>query len=369
IPPTFSPSLQDLEGEKAKTFYDVTLIAVDFNFGITSSPELFQKFDVKSDSLVLFKQFDERRADMPLPEEGEVGKGEMISFIHSNSMKLVIPFDEENADQIFSSKVRKHMLLFINTTVESQKALLEDFREVAAEFKEQVLFIQLDVTYEKASHVLKYFSVSANDAPIIRLIDTEKVVTYAMDGSTINKDTVKTFCQGVLDGNVKPFFKTQEIPEDWDKNPVKVLVGKNFNDVAFDETKNVFVEFYAPWCGHCQQLAPVWDELAEKYKDHEDIIIAKMDATENDVEEVTIQGFPAIKYFPAGTEKKIVEYEGTRDLETFSKFLDNRGVLPEEDDEDDDDDDDKSDEEEEEASLKAGEESPKSTNETLKDEL
>lgn len=44
----------------------------------------------------------------------------------------------QNADQIFSSKVRKHMLLFINTTVESQNALLEDFRDVASEFKEKV---------------------------------------------------------------------------------------------------------------------------------------------------------------------------------------------------------------------------------------
>ncbi len=47
---------QDLEGDKAKTFYDVTLISVDFDFGITSNPELFKKFDVKSDSLVLFKK-------------------------------------------------------------------------------------------------------------------------------------------------------------------------------------------------------------------------------------------------------------------------------------------------------------------------
>ncbi|MBN3303917.1 PDIA2 isomerase, partial [Amia calva] len=123
---------------------------------------------------------------------------------------------------------------------------------------------------------------------------------------------------------------SQEIPEDWDKKPVKVLVGKNFEQVAFDETKNVFVEFYAPWCGHCKELAPIWDELAEKYKDHEDIVIANMDSTANEVEGVTISGFPTLKYFPAGPEKKIVDYNGQRDLETFSKFLDNGGELPEE---------------------------------------
>ncbi|XP_059409155.1 protein disulfide-isomerase A2 [Carassius carassius] len=366
---------QDLEGDKAKTFYNVTLIAVDFEFGITNNPELFKKYDVKSDSLVLFKKFDEKRADMPLSEDSKLDKGEMISFIHANSMKLVIPFNEENAEQIFRSKVRNHMILFINTTVESQNALLEDFRDVASEFKEKVLFITLDVTSDKSDHVLKYFSISANDAPIIRLINIDKVVTYAMERSTINKDALRTFCQGVLDGTMKPFLKTQEIPEDWDKNPVKVIVGKNFNEVAFDKTKNVFVEFYAPWCGHCQQLAPIWDELGEKYKDHENIIIAKMDATENDAEDVTIQGFPTIKYFPAGAEKKIVDYNGNRDLETFSKFLDNGGVIPEEESKDDEEDKDDDDDDEDEflfafqVSDEPTEDSPKSTNGTSKDEL
>ncbi|XP_067298925.1 protein disulfide-isomerase A2 [Pseudorasbora parva] len=362
---------QDLEGDKAKTFYDVTLIIEEYNFGITSNPELFKEYDVNSDSLVLFKKFDEKRVDMPLPEKGKLDKGDLISFIHSNSMRLVIPFNEENVQQIFGSKVRNHMLLFINTTVESQNSLLEDFTHVASEFKQKVLFITLDVSHDKMDHVLKYFGISKDDAPIIRLINTDKVVTYAMEESTINKHTLRTFCQGVLDGSVKPFFKTQELPEDWDKNPVKVLVGKNFNEVAFDETKNVFVEFYAPWCGHCQQLAPVWDELGKKYKDHENIIIAKMDAAENDAEGIIIEGFPTIKYFPAGDKKKTVNYNGARDLETFSKFLDNGGVLPEqtskdeeEEEEDDDDDDD-----EDKVSDESIKESPKSTNETIKDEL
>lgn len=56
-------------------------------------------------------------------------------------------------------------------------------------------------------------------------------------------------------------YLSQELPEDWNAKPVKVLVAKNFNEVVFDETKDVLVEFYAPWCGHCKQLSPIYDQV------------------------------------------------------------------------------------------------------------
>jgi protein disulfide isomerase family A protein 3 len=50
-----------------------------------------------------------------------------------------------------------------------------------------------------------------------------------------------------------------------------------------DGSKDVLVEFYAPWCGHCKSLAPVYEEVAQKLKDEDGVVLAKLDATANDV--------------------------------------------------------------------------------------
>ena len=60
-------------------------------------------------------------------------------------------------------------------------------------------------------------------------------------------------------------FRGRSDPEPTEQGPVTVLVGTTFEKIVMDESKDVLVEFYAPWCGHCKQLAPIYDELGEKF--------------------------------------------------------------------------------------------------------
>ncbi|KAF6095993.1 prolyl 4-hydroxylase subunit beta [Phyllostomus discolor] len=111
-------------------------------------------------------------------------------------------------------------------------------------------------------------------------------------------------------------------PEEEDN--VLVLRKSNFEE-ALAAHKYLLVEFYAPWCGHCKQLAPIWDKLGETYKDHENIVIAKMDSTANEVEAVKVHSFPTLKFFPAGADRTVIDYNGERTLEGFKKFLESGG--------------------------------------------
>ncbi|XP_077426553.1 protein disulfide-isomerase A2 [Vanacampus margaritifer] len=329
---------KSLESDAAKEFAELVMDMADTEFGITTSPEVFQKYELKTDTVVLFKKFDDGRVDYALPEDDKLDKSNLTNFIQENSLELIVPFTKQTGDRIFSSKVRLHCLLFINGTVESHTALVDHVRTLAKAYKGKMLFITIDVSTD-VSFVLEFFGLSAAGVPAARIINMDTGKKFKVDSADLMSE-LPPLCQQVLDATAKPYYRSQDVPEDWNKAAVKVLVGKNFESVALDPTKNVFVEFYAPWCAHCKDLAPIWDQLAEKYADRDDIIIAKMDSTANELEAVSVTGFPTLKYFPAGG-KEVVEFSGSRDLETLSKFLDNGGVLPEEDDDDDDDDEEK----------------------------
>ncbi|KAJ6940865.1 protein disulfide-isomerase A6 [Populus alba x Populus x berolinensis] len=103
---------------------------------------------------------------------------------------------------------------------------------------------------------------------------------------------------------------------------VVVLTADNFNDIVLDENKDVLVEFYAPWCGHCKNLAPTYEKVATAFKSEEDVVVANLEADKYKdlAEKYGVSGFPTLKFFPKGN-KAGEEYEGGRDLDDFVAFI------------------------------------------------
>ncbi|CAK7214210.1 Protein disulfide-isomerase erp38 [Sporothrix bragantina] len=114
------------------------------------------------------------------------------------------------------------------------------------------------------------------------------------------------------------------------RSAVLDLIPSNFDKVVLKSGKPTLVEFFAPWCGHCKNLAPVYEDLAQVFAFSDGVQIAKVDA---DAEKSLgkrfgVQGFPTLKYFD-GTDADPVDYQGGRDIDSLSKFITEKtGIKP-----------------------------------------
>jgi len=312
---------EDAETEDAKAFLAAAAALDDYPFAITGEAAVIAEHK-KGSSVTIFKNFDEGRAEL----EGDVTEEAVTAFVTGNSLPLVVEFSQDTAQKIFSGDIKSHLLLFLSAAAEDYDAKVDIARGIAKDHKGQMLFVTINTDEEEHKRIMEFFGMEEAELPSMRIIKLEEDMSKFRPASTELSDAnIRAFVASYLAGELKPHLMSEDIPEDWDKEGVKTLVGKNFHEVALDSAKDVLVEFYAPWCGHCKQLTPIWDKLGEKYLEHESIVIAKMDSTANELEDIKVQGFPTIKLFQKETNK-VIDYNGERTLDGFVKFLESGGV-------------------------------------------
>jgi len=318
----------------------------DVVFGLANE-EVASKLELSDNGVVVIRNFDE-----PEVRYNEDSDGELADFIRANSMALVTPFNEQNAPKIFGGDIKNHLLLFIGNSDSKNAEILEVFTASAKNNKGKFLYVTVDSDEEENDQVLEYFGITAEDCPTVRAIQMsdESMDKFKMEKAEFSSDSFDAFVSGVLDGSISKFLMSEEIPAENDA-PVKVIVGKQFNEIVKTQEKGVLVMFYAPWCGHCKAIKPTWEKLGEHFKDSEKYVIGKMDATANEVDGEEIQGFPTIKFYPAGENAESIDYQGGRDLDSLVKFVESDGTEQpegqEEDDEEYDEDDEDYDEDDE----------------------
>ncbi|ELP87497.1 protein disulfide isomerase, putative [Entamoeba invadens IP1] len=107
---------------------------------------------------------------------------------------------------------------------------------------------------------------------------------------------------GPLDAtNLRKYLKGEKVGKA--ETRVFQLNASNFESVVNDETKNVVVKFYAPWCGICKGMKDKYEKLTEIYSKETDLVIAEMDCTEQQNVKIckgrfNISAYPTITFFP-----------------------------------------------------------------------
>ncbi|KAL2332041.1 hypothetical protein Fmac_019622 [Flemingia macrophylla] len=318
--------LNSLVGSESEELAAASRLEDDVTFYQTVNADVAKLFhidpDVKRPALILVKKEEEKLNHF----DGKFEKSAISDFVFSNKLPLVTIFTQESAPSIFENPIKKQVLLF--ATLNDSEKLLPVFQEAAKPFKGKLIFVFVEMDNEDVGKpVSGYFGISGNAPKVLAYTGNDDGKKFVLDGE-VTVDKIKAFGEDFLGDKLKPFYKSDPVPESNDGD-VKIVVGNNFDEIVLDESKDVLLEIYAPWCGHCQSLEPIYNKLAKHLRGIESLVIAKMDGTTNEHPRAKPDGFPTLLFFPAGNKSfDPITVETDRTVVAFYKFLKKHASIP-----------------------------------------
>ena len=134
-------------------------------------------------------------------------------------------------------------------TPEERAELAIALKPVAEAHKGKVNFATIDAKAFGAH--AGNLNLPADKWPAFAIQEINKNEKYPFEGAKLTEKDIGAFVKDFVSGKLSASIKSEPIPEKQD-GPVYVVVAHNYNDIVLDDKKDVLVEFYAPWCGHCK---------------------------------------------------------------------------------------------------------------------
>ncbi|VAI41047.1 unnamed protein product [Triticum turgidum subsp. durum] len=318
--------LDHLSGAHSDELAAASRLEDTISFYQTTSPDVAKLFHIdpeaKRPSIVLLKKEEEKLTVF----DGEFRASAIAEFVSANKIPLITTLTQETAPAIFDNPIKKQILLFA-VAKESSK-FLPIIKETAKSFKGKLLFVFVERDNEEVGEpVANYFGITGHETTVLAYTGNEDAKKFFFSGE-ISLDTIKEFAQDFLEDKLTPSYKSDPVPESNDED-VKVVVGKSLDQIVLDESKDVLLEVYAPWCGHCQSLEPIYNKLAKYLRGIDSLVIAKMDGTNNEHPRAKPDGFPTILFYPAGKKSfEPITFEGDRTVVEMYKFLKKHAAIP-----------------------------------------
>jgi len=248
-------------------------------------------------------------------------KDALTTFVKNEHFPLFGAITGENFSSYFA--LNKEMVWFVGLE-DVIKEASDVMRQVAKQFREELSFVSLDAE-KYGGHAENALGVSEFPS-LVYQSKKGRYVYPTQDFKSLK--AIVDFFKDVKDGKIPKSLKSEAVPESQD-SAVKVVVGTTFEEIVLDDKKDVLLEVYAPWCGHCKKLDPIYTEFAEKVASVTHVTVAKMDGTANEcpVDDFDWTSFPTIFFVKAG-EKKPLRYDGARTVEGFTEYVKKHSTKP-----------------------------------------
>ncbi|XP_034401533.1 protein disulfide-isomerase A3-like isoform X3 [Cyclopterus lumpus] len=318
----------DADGSRLPEFLRAAaLLREQFRFAHTTDLKLAHEYGVTSESVLLFRP---PRLSNKFEESVVVFKdfltiGSLRRFIRDNISGLCPHMTMENRDRL-----RVHDLLTAyydldyHRNIRGSNYWRNRVMKMASKYSGRGLTFSVANQKDFLSELEDEFGLGTSEGEELPFITirTQLGHKYTMrEEFTRDGQSLERFIEDYFAGRLKRYIRSEPVPE---RNvaAVKVVVAESFDDVVKDGEKDVLIQFYSRSCSHCKKLEPVYRELAETLSFDPNIVIAKMNAADNDVPlGYDVQGYPTIYFAPVGKKDEPIRYEGGRELRDFLKFL------------------------------------------------
>jgi protein disulfide-isomerase A1 len=254
-------------------------------FGLSTDPEAAAAAEVNAPAIVVYHRFDEPRTLYPSPVL-EVSVNDLEDWINELAIPMLGEFTELNGGDYATYLETLHWYkpaanILLDPTDESTEALISSIIPVASKYRSDMVFVWSDVRTTKNNTYLS-FGLPEPKWPSFFIENTVTHRFFPYDQSkTVDAKGVEEWVKQYLSGQLVSAPKTQPIPED-QTGSVYDLVGAEFDSVMFDDSKDVFIEFYgasqyasftnisllltavARW-EEFRLFMPTWQQLGDRY--------------------------------------------------------------------------------------------------------
>ena len=215
----------------------------DYLFGQSTDSAVIEAAGVSPPAIVLYRSFDDPISVFPYPVPSATVE-EIEDWIKELSVPVIAEVNAENY-MVYAQSGKPLAYLFVDPTSETKEETVEQVRAVALEHKGKINFVWIDAI--KFGDHAKALNLVEPTWPSFVIQDLENQLKYPLEQTTeVTTDVIKEWVASFVAGTLTPTLKSQPIPESQDE-AVYDLVGKEFEQVVFQDDKDVFVEFYASW--------------------------------------------------------------------------------------------------------------------------